>query len=74
VRSEGLRGLYRGTGLTLLRDVPGSVAYYGAYEIIRNHFAKEGDLSPGVTAMAGGMAGVSESFASSSPLFILFFG
>ena len=59
VKSEGLfKGLYRGTGLTLLRDVPGSVAYYGAYEIIRNNFAKEGQLSPGVTVIAGGMAGV----------------
>jgi len=57
-RSEGFRGLYRGTYATLLRDVPGSMAYYGAYEIIRNSLAKEGQLSPGITVFAGGMAGV----------------
>jgi len=57
-RNEGIKGLYRGTNLTLLRDVPGSVAYYGAYEIIRNRFAAEGQLSPGITIFAGGMAGV----------------
>jgi hypothetical protein len=41
-----------------MRDVPGSMAYYGAYEIIRNKFATDGQLSPGVTVIAGGMAGV----------------
>mmetsp|Transcript_18608 Transcript_18608/g.52398 ORF Transcript_18608/g.52398 Transcript_18608/m.52398 type:complete len:290 (-) Transcript_18608:34-903(-) len=57
-KAEGIGGLYRGTALTLMRDIPGSMAYYGAYEIIRNQLVTEGQLSPGATLMAGGMAGI----------------
>lgn len=32
VKSGGLRSLFRGTWLTLLRDSPGSVAYFGIFE------------------------------------------
>tara|TARA_R110002050_G_scaffold127626_1_gene248597 strand:- start:416 stop:760 length:345 start_codon:yes stop_codon:yes gene_type:complete len=58
-KESGVKGLYRGTAVTLGRDIPGSMAYYGMYEIIRNRFAKEGKVSPGITLFAGGMAGVS---------------
>uniref|UniRef100_A0A7S4P8F1 Mitochondrial carnitine/acylcarnitine carrier protein n=1 Tax=Paramoeba aestuarina TaxID=180227 RepID=A0A7S4P8F1_9EUKA len=58
-KSEGVRGLYKGTGLTLMRDIPGSMAYYGAYEILRNYLLDGGtELSPMTTIFAGGMAGV----------------
>eukprot|EP00924_Labyrinthula_sp_SR-Ha-C_P016527 maker-scaffold_6-snap-gene-6.9-mRNA-1 protein AED:0.01 eAED:0.01 QI:164/1/1/1/1/1/2/129/286 len=58
-REEGIRGLYKGTALTLLRDAPGSVAYYGAYEIMKNGLTKEGETaSTGVILFCGGMAGV----------------
>lgn len=31
-QSGGTRGLFTGFGITMLRDVPGSAIYYGAYE------------------------------------------
>ena len=48
-----------GTGLTLLRDGPGSVAYYGAYEALKSLFTSEsGSMSVSATLMAGGLAGI----------------
>jgi solute carrier family 25 carnitine/acylcarnitine transporter 20/29 len=58
----GIRSLYRGTGATLLRDGPGSVAYFGAYELVKQLLTPEGktakDLSPFAVLMAGGFAGI----------------
>jgi solute carrier family 25 carnitine/acylcarnitine transporter 20/29 len=31
-RTGGIPSLYKGTGLTLLRDIPGSMAWFGTYE------------------------------------------
>jgi hypothetical protein len=44
---EGVaRGLYKGSVLTLMRDVPGSVAYYAAYEILKSKLAPDGKRGP----------------------------
>ena len=62
LKQNGIRGVYRGTGATLLRDVPGSYAYFAGYEFVRRKFIPEGgdagDLSPLVLLFAGGMGGV----------------
>ena len=63
VRNEGFRGLYRGTMLTLARDGPGSVAYYGGYTILMRKLVElsGGDkdkLSVPAILTAGGLAGV----------------
>lgn len=59
-REEGiLRGWYKGTGLTLLRDIPGSMAYYGAYEIFKRVLTPaDGKMSTLGILTAGGLAGV----------------
>lgn len=31
VRAQGFMGIYRGMGMTLLRDVPGYFAYFGKF-------------------------------------------
>jgi solute carrier family 25 carnitine/acylcarnitine transporter 20/29 len=31
----GIRGCFRGFGITVMRDIPGSAIYYGAYEWAR---------------------------------------
>ena len=42
MRSEGgVRGLYKGLGPTLLREVPGSAAMFAAYEAIKISMAKQ---------------------------------
>lgn len=35
-RMEGIRGLYRGLGATLLRNVPNSAMWWGSYEVTKN--------------------------------------
>ena len=56
---QGVRGLYKGTALTFLRDGPGSVAYYGFYEVFKNLLTKEGEsASVGVILFVGGMSGI----------------
>lgn len=46
---EGIRGFYRGFGAVLVGSIPGSVAYYGAFE------AAKLVLPPG-SGLAGGLA------------------
>ena len=55
----GIKSLYRGSLATLLRDVPGSVAYFVAYEWFKKVLKKDDQaLSPLAILFAGGMAGV----------------
>jgi hypothetical protein len=35
-RTEGLRGLYRGSGATFLRNVPASAIWWSTYELAKN--------------------------------------
>lgn len=62
LKEGGIRSLYRGTTATLLRDVPGSVAYFGGYEVVKKALTPAGskpeDLSVMAVLVAGGMAGV----------------
>ncbi|CDS03726.1 hypothetical protein LRAMOSA01127 [Lichtheimia ramosa] len=61
-KEGGLRSIFRGTGATLLRDAPGSAAYFVAYELIKKGLtpagAKPEDLSLGAILVAGGTAGI----------------
>ncbi|KAJ2772499.1 carnitine transporter [Coemansia nantahalensis] len=62
VRAGGVASLFKGTCATLLRDVPGSVAYFGAYEVIKRTLtgrsAGDGSISPLAVVAAGGLAGM----------------
>jgi len=55
VKSLGLRGLYRGTSITLMRDVPFSVLFFPSYAYFRQHYFSN-DLISG--ALAGGIAAI----------------
>jgi len=60
-REGGFRSLFRGTGATLLRDVPASGMYFMFYEGIMNYLNRgksRSEVSPLVTLFCGGMAGV----------------
>ncbi|CAO3608681.1 unnamed protein product [Cunninghamella blakesleeana] len=61
-KEGGVKSIFRGTGATLLRDSPGSAAYFLAYELIKKGLtpagAKPDELSFGSVIFAGGMAGV----------------
>lgn len=58
---ESPLGLTRGLTGTLIREVPGNVAWFGGYEAVCALFRKEKDekLNPGVYMLAGACAGVS---------------
>ncbi|XP_022105394.1 mitochondrial carnitine/acylcarnitine carrier protein-like isoform X2 [Acanthaster planci] len=62
-RESGLfRGLYKGTAITLIRDVPTSGLYFLVYEWVKVSLTPAGkspeDLNPLRILFAGGMAGV----------------
>uniref|UniRef100_A0A7M4FGM5 Solute carrier family 25 member 20 n=1 Tax=Crocodylus porosus TaxID=8502 RepID=A0A7M4FGM5_CROPO len=61
-REAGIRGVYKGTVLTLMRDVPASGMYFMTYEWLKNTLTPEGksvsDLSVPQVLFAGGMAGI----------------
>lgn len=63
LRQGGIRSLFKGFFATLLRDGPGSVAWFGVYELSKRAFMKmqgveNGKLSPASVLCAGGFAGM----------------
>ncbi|KAI9250353.1 mitochondrial carrier domain-containing protein [Helicostylum pulchrum] len=60
VRAQGFLGIYRGMGMTLLRDVPGYFAYFVGYESLKRLFQsmrEDGELTTFDLLMAGGLSG-----------------
>ncbi|KAK4764685.1 hypothetical protein SAY86_025775 [Trapa natans] len=61
-RLEGLRGMYRGLGITVLRDAPSHGFYFWTYEYMREQLhpgcRKSGEESLRTMLVAGGLAGV----------------
>ncbi|KAL6972798.1 Mitochondrial arginine transporter bac2 [Sarracenia purpurea var. burkii] len=61
-RTEGLKGMYRGLTITVLRDAPAHGVYFGTYEYVREKLhpgcRKGGQESFRTMLVAGGLAGV----------------
>ncbi|XP_057411707.1 mitochondrial carnitine/acylcarnitine carrier protein isoform X1 [Balaenoptera acutorostrata] len=61
-KEAGIRGIYKGTVLTLMRDVPASGMYFMTYEWLKNIFTPEeksvNELSVPRILVAGGIAGI----------------
>lgn len=65
-REGGVRGMYKGLELTLLREIPAFAVYFGSYEYICQQIARYrgngttlDDLSPLDLCLAGGASGTS---------------
>lgn len=54
-RCEGLRGIFKGLGITALRDIPGFASYFVSYEFL---IRLRKDPGIGYTLLAGGLAGI----------------
>jgi len=63
-RAGGISSIYKGTVLTLMRDIPGSIAWFGTYEAVKLAMMKAqgiedmSRLSPTSVLTAGGCAGM----------------
>ncbi|TRY98586.1 hypothetical protein DNTS_005277 [Danionella cerebrum] len=61
-REKGVRGVYRGTVLTLIRDVPSNGVYFLTYEVLKHQLTPDGEsvhrLSTPRVLLAGGVAGL----------------
>ncbi|KAJ8410552.1 hypothetical protein AAFF_G00194560 [Aldrovandia affinis] len=61
-KEQGIRSVYKGTVLTLIRDVPSSGLYFLTYEYMKNCLTPEGQsvnqLSTPRILLAGGLAGI----------------
>ncbi|OMH85333.1 Mitochondrial carnitine/acylcarnitine carrier protein [Zancudomyces culisetae] len=61
-KASGIRGLYTGSALTLLRDIPGSTTYFACYELLKRIMIPEGTprekVNPLTVIVAGGLAGI----------------
>ncbi|KAK2848754.1 hypothetical protein Q5P01_008588 [Channa striata] len=68
LQTEGLQGLYRGTGAMMLRDIPGYTLYFIPYAIICDLLKPDASSSPhpGSIWLAGGLAG-SISWVTATP-------
>lgn len=60
VKNDGFSGLFRGFVLTVLRDVPGYTAYFGAYECCKSKLGH----SPPALLISGGLAGIASWLVS----------
>ncbi|CAL9010137.1 unnamed protein product [Prunus brigantina] len=62
MKAEGLRGIYRGLGITVLRDAPSFCFYFSTYEYMREKLhpgcRKSGEESMRTMMLAGGLAGI----------------
>ncbi|GER48351.1 mitochondrial substrate carrier family protein [Striga asiatica] len=74
LKTQGWRGMYRGLGITLLRDAPSHGVYFWTYEFAREQIhrgcRKNGQESFATMLFAGGLAGVT-SWISCYPFDVL---
>lgn len=62
-KEQGVRGFYHGITSTFLREMPGYFFFFGAYELSRSYFVKDGQEKNEIgivkTALCGGVGGMS---------------
>eukprot|EP01101_Sappina_pedata_P013455 TRINITY_DN9722_c0_g1_i1.p1 TRINITY_DN9722_c0_g1~~TRINITY_DN9722_c0_g1_i1.p1 ORF type:complete len:300 (+),score=126.03 TRINITY_DN9722_c0_g1_i1:22-900(+) len=61
-RTGGIKSIFKGFNATLIRDVPGSIAYFGGFEFFKRALTPAGSdptqLNPLSSFIAGGLAGI----------------
>lgn len=54
----GIKSIYKGSAATLLRDGPGSAAYFATYEVMKSYLSRGEEMSLTAITVSGGFAGV----------------
>jgi solute carrier family 25 (mitochondrial carnitine/acylcarnitine transporter), member 20/29 len=54
--NNGILGLYRGLGITLLREIPSFAAYFGTYTAIKSSLSEDNSMGPIIAGAAAGIA------------------
>lgn len=68
IHEEGVRGVWKGTGAMLIREIPSTAAYYTTYELIKRPLqGKDRALSPIAIITAGGFAGMANWIVAIPP-------
>ncbi|KJE89647.1 carnitine/acylcarnitine carrier protein [Capsaspora owczarzaki ATCC 30864] len=57
VQQRGIRGLFIGLNVTMLRECPGNVMYFGAYEMFKTHYPATRPETERII-MSGGLTGM----------------
>jgi hypothetical protein len=59
VQNFGIRALFAGMGATMLREIPGSIAFFSTFNVLRNFMKPNGEpLSPPQLLLIGSIGGV----------------
>ncbi|KAJ3323782.1 hypothetical protein HDV06_001152 [Boothiomyces sp. JEL0866] len=58
LREFGVKGLYRGLDITLIKEFPANAAYYTGFEIAKRQLGKNGELTIFDYMLSGSFAGV----------------
>jgi solute carrier family 25 carnitine/acylcarnitine transporter 20/29 len=68
-KEGGIKSIYRGSGATLLRDIPASGMYFLTYEAVKDYITENGKHSPSIlgTICAGGAAGIANWLVGMPP-------
>lgn len=62
-KNEGFRGMFRGTGATLLREIPGNIAWFESYGHVKDTLTRSNYSAPVCQMVAGACAGISYNTA-----------
>jgi solute carrier family 25 carnitine/acylcarnitine transporter 20/29 len=62
-RESGIRGLYKGTALTLMRDIPANTVYFAVYELVKQGMAPKAGLVGGPSTLTALVAGAAAGIA-----------
>ncbi len=53
IRANGMRGMYRGFVITLMRDIPGGAVVFTTYELLKRHIKEDWNDSYVLNFFAG---------------------
>jgi len=56
IKSSGVKGVFRGYSLSLMRDIPGTAIVFTIYDTLKRKISNEYENSPYLNLLAGGVS------------------